>query len=51
LVVMPRGRFKLAGRACEWSSEDAIAAWTLVGDDWQLMGNRLAQREWASLWC
>jgi hypothetical protein len=24
----------------EWSTEDLIASWTLVGEDWQLVGNK-----------
>ena len=24
----------------EWSTEDLIASWTLIGDDWQLLGNK-----------
>ncbi|SLJ60856.1 Tn3 family transposase [Mycobacteroides abscessus] len=24
----------------DWSTEDLIASWTLVGDDWQLVGNK-----------
>ena len=24
----------------EWSTEDLVASWTLIGDDWQLVGNK-----------
>jgi Domain of unknown function (DUF4158) len=24
----------------EWSTEDLVATWTLVGEDWQLVGNK-----------
>jgi hypothetical protein len=24
----------------EWSSEDLVGSWTLVGDDWGLVGNK-----------
>jgi Domain of unknown function (DUF4158) len=24
----------------EWSTEDLVGSWTLVGDDWQLVGNK-----------
>ena len=24
----------------EWSSEDLVGSWTLIGDDWQLVGNK-----------
>lgn len=24
----------------EWSTEDLIASWTLVGEDWSLVGNK-----------
>jgi hypothetical protein len=24
----------------EWSTDDLVASWTLIGDDWQLVGNK-----------
>lgn len=24
----------------EWSSEDLVASWTLIGEDWELIGNK-----------
>lgn len=30
----------------EWSTEDLIASWTLIGDDWQLLGNKTGAKRW-----
>jgi hypothetical protein len=32
----------------EWTPEDLIASWTLVEDDWRLVGNRRVRPGWAS---
>ncbi|WP_328401152.1 DUF4158 domain-containing protein [Nocardia sp. NBC_00403] len=33
-------RLRLPGVRQEWSTEDLIGSWTLVGEDWRLVGNK-----------
>ncbi|MET8873597.1 DUF4158 domain-containing protein [Nocardia sp. NPDC004604] len=39
-MVFVRPRNPEAVRKCKWSTEDLIGSWTLVGSDWQLVGNK-----------
>lgn len=34
-----------------WSEDELVGSWTLVGEDWSLVGNKMVRLGWGSPCC